>query len=457
MLALYSLALLPSLVSAYSFSFASTPQQCKNLTIDIAGSGGQPPYNVVVIPFGASPLANNVEVRKIFQVNFTGDATSTSFQLKYPANSQFVAVVSDASGFGSGGTSVAAAVVSSDDSSCFDSTAGVAPLFDFSIVPNNQLVQCATTRIWWQPDNSSMPIDGTPQFHGVIPGGQSFEIPVGALSTVVGEGLGFNWTVPVRTGTTVLLLGGDDRGIGTAGSGFYIVSQGSNSCLNNSSPSSTPGSPAGGSYPTTTSGAGTGSSGGGSHTNVGAIVGGVIGGVVGALALALVLFFVRRRRVQKQAEKERPVDLLQDQDRESDDAHPPQYYEPEPFMVPDPTVASTAPSVSNFGGTAAGGLRPSADRRFSHVSGTTAEGSSAVGGLRLHTPTPDPSASGSTTTRKSPAPPTFRPVNIIQHDDAGPTDAPPEEPETIELPPAYTHIKRTELTPEPREPTPPPA
>ncbi|EMD35430.1 hypothetical protein CERSUDRAFT_116197 [Gelatoporia subvermispora B] len=454
MLALAALAVLPSLANAYSFSFGSTPQQCQNLTIDITGTG-QPPYSVLLIPFGPSTLPNNVEVRKITQVNFTGDATSASFQLKYPTDSQFVLVVSDATGFGSGGTSVAATVQGgSNDSSCFDASTNVAPLFDFSVFPNNQLVQCATTRVWWQPDNASMPVFGTPQFHGVIPGGQSFTVPEGPLSTVVGEGLGFNWTVPVRTGTTVLLLGGDDRGIGTAGSGFYIVAQGSNSCLNTTSPSSTPGSPAGGSYPTTTNGAGTGGSSSGSHTNVGAIVGGVIGGVVGALTLGLILFFIQRRRVQQHAEKERPVDLLQDHDRESDDAHPPQYYEPEPFLVPDPTAASSAGSTAPYGSsTPYGGLRPSVDRRASHISGTTAEGSSAAAFLRAGTP--DMSASGSSGTRKSPAPPTFRPVNIIQHDDAGPQEQGQEEPETIELPPAYTNIRRAEVPP-PESPPPEP-
>jgi len=300
-----------------------------------------------------------------------------------------------------------------------------------------------------------MPIVGTPQFQGVIPGGQSFAIPEGPLTTVAEEGLGFNWTVSVRTGTTVLLLGGDDRGIGTAGSGFYIVAQGSNSCLNSTSPSSTPGSPAGGSYPTSTNGAGTGNdnsngSSSGSHTNVGAIVGGVVGGIAGASLLVLALLFIRRQRVRKQAEKERPVDLLQDQDRDSDEAHPPQYYQPEPFMMPDPTVASTAGAPST-----AGGLRPSVDRRASRISGTTAEGSSAAGGLRA--PTPDASASGSTGTRKSPAPPSLRPVNIIQHDDAGPPEPPADEPETIELPPAYTNIRRAEPPPPLREPSPPPA
>jgi hypothetical protein len=43
--------------------------------------------------------------------------------------------------------------------------------------------------------------------------------------------------------------------------------------------------------------------------------------------------------------------------------------------------------------------------------------------------------------RKSPMPPSLRPVNIIQHDDAG-TVADDNEAETVELPPAYTNIRR---------------
>lgn len=38
----------------------------------------------------------------------------------------------------------------------------------------------------------------------------------------------------------------------------------------------------------------------------------------------------------------------------------------------------------------------------------------------------------------------MRLVNIVQHDDAGPSESAPrdEEPETIELPPAYTNLKK---------------
>lgn len=101
-------------------------------------------------------------------------------------------------------------------------------------------------------------------WHGVIPGGQSFVIPVGALTEVASEGTGFNWTPSVRGGTTLLLVGGDDSGLGSAGSGSYNVGFGvnpDNSCLNSTSPSSTPGTPAGGSYPTSSTTPGTGNKG----------------------------------------------------------------------------------------------------------------------------------------------------------------------------------------------------
>ena len=93
---------------------------------------------------------------------------------------------------------------------------------------------------------------------GVIPGGESFQIPVPAqLTTVPNQGIGFNWTPSVRGGTTLIIVAGDDRGPGTGGSVLNTVSFGPNpigGCLSDSSPSSTPGNPAGGSYPTNLSG-----------------------------------------------------------------------------------------------------------------------------------------------------------------------------------------------------------
>ncbi|KAI0349209.1 hypothetical protein OH77DRAFT_1507547 [Trametes cingulata] len=428
------LAVVPyaALASAYSFVFKNTPRQCQNLELDITGSGS-PPYTALIIPTGPTPLPNSIEARRITEVSFTN--TTASFQLKFPENSQFVAVVSDSTGFGSGGTSAIVTVLSGSDG-CFDTTHSVSPAFLFHIEPTGVLITCEATRIWWEQSD----VQGNPTFQGVIPGGESFQIPQGPVTSVTGQGVGFSWTPSVRGGTTMLLVGGDDRGLGSAGSNSYTIQDGNSvSCLNSTSPSSTPGSPAGGSYPTSTDGSGVniGTGGGGSHVDIGAIVGGVIGGVVGAIAIALVLLFaVRRQRLHK-GTKERPVDLLQDQEGPSTDGRPPEYYRPEPFVLPDPTVASTHAAGA---GLAASAARPSGDRRESYISSSTSETGGA--GLRVAG-----SSAPSTSTRKSPVPPSFRPVNIIQHDDAGPPTVPPpppEEPETIELPPAYTNIRREE-------------
>ncbi|KAG6856125.1 hypothetical protein H0H87_007280 [Tephrocybe sp. NHM501043] len=433
--ALLALLALPSFTTAYTWKFDSPPQQCSNLTVSVSGSDGKPPYRILILPSGPSPLKDNIEARTIVDQPFPEGASSVSFKLNYPANSQFVAIVSDASNFGSGGTSVAVEVTSSSDSSCFDASTNVSPKFFFNIYPQNQIVQCVPTRIWWD----SATITGETNFLGVIPGGQSFTIPQSELTNVSSQGTGFSWTPSIRGGTTLIIVGGDGRGNGTAGSSLNTVNSGPNnigSCLNDVSPSSTPGTPAGGSYATGTSTPGSGGGGGGG-TNIGAIVGGVVGGVVALAAIGLIfLFFLRRSRVDTTREKQ-PVNLFNpDDDEESPQGAAtrinrnelPEYYQPEPFTVPDPTVAST---YEDEGATTSEG-RP--------LSGYTTTSRSG---------TPDILSSygaGSTTTgggRKGPLR-SMRPVNIIQHDDAGPSGPPKpdEDVETVELPPAYTNIRQ---------------
>lgn len=423
------------LVSSYTWSFTTTPQQCATLSLQISGSGS-PPYSVLVIPYGPTPLPNNTEVRTIVYQQFDGSSTTTSFQLKYPSTSQFVAVVSDSTGFGSGGTSVAASVMSSSDSSCFNPNTTVTPDFPFNIYPTNQVVQCNASRLWWDPTQ----VEGTPSFQGVIPGGQSFSIPEGQITQVSNEGTGFSWIPSVREGSTLIVVAGDDRGLGTGGSGLYTVSQGiypNSSCLTTTSPSSTIGSPAGGTYPTNASGAETtGGTSSSSKTNVGAIVGGVIGGLAALIILALAGFYFIRRRTAAKVTKERPVDLLQgdpedDRDPTSNDLG--NYYRPEPFLATEPTETSSMYGREEGGaGTVTSGSRyGTSDRRQSALG--------SFSDMRSATPDYEMGLTGSTTipnsSRKSPMPRQLRPVNIIQHDDAGAAD-------TVELPPAYTNIRK---------------
>jgi hypothetical protein len=78
---------------AYSWNLRGDARQCANSTVVLNGSGGNPPYKLLMIPFGSTPL--KVEARRIVEQTFiTGDQTSGEINVGYPANSQFVAVVS---------------------------------------------------------------------------------------------------------------------------------------------------------------------------------------------------------------------------------------------------------------------------------------------------------------------------------------------------------------------------
>jgi hypothetical protein len=109
-------------------------------------------------------------------------------------------------------------------------------------------------------DTGTVPSCRTVNLYGTIPGGTSFAIPQGSLSSNNATGTGFNWAVDIVGGTNVLFIGNDDRGIGAGGvAAVTIADTLDSSCLNNNSPSSTAGNPAGGSYPTGPGTAGSGS------------------------------------------------------------------------------------------------------------------------------------------------------------------------------------------------------
>lgn len=92
-LLIISIVLRAITVCAYTWSFLDPPTQCGILSINISGSDGIPPFRVLIIPFGPSPL-NNVEVRNLIDMEFSANASQVQFQLPYPENSQLVAVVS---------------------------------------------------------------------------------------------------------------------------------------------------------------------------------------------------------------------------------------------------------------------------------------------------------------------------------------------------------------------------
>lgn len=284
--------LFPLLGNAYTWQFTSPPLQCNNVTLSIQGSGGQPPYSLLIVPVGPSPLPNNTEVRPIQNIPFSGTSTTLSFNLNYPANSSFVAVVrsylschilshfliSPHIVFRSAMRAVLVPVALALQSPFFNHptrvvTVPLTPFITLGISPllnslNVNQYGCGGMRLWSMGASLHrsfiircgltgfiVPPRRTVDFYGTIPGGASFAIPQGPLSSDSSTGTGFNWTVNIEGGTDVVLIGNDDGGIGSGGSaGFTIGYSNDNSCLNNNSPSSTAGNPAGGSYyPTGTS------------------------------------------------------------------------------------------------------------------------------------------------------------------------------------------------------------
>jgi hypothetical protein len=90
---LLALTFCPSFSTAYSWHFNAPPTQCSNLSITVTGSDGVPPYRVLIIPFGPSPLSSNIDVRSTIDLSFDGDLTTVNFPVNYPAHSHFIAVV----------------------------------------------------------------------------------------------------------------------------------------------------------------------------------------------------------------------------------------------------------------------------------------------------------------------------------------------------------------------------
>lgn len=247
--------------------------------------------------------------------------------------------------------------------------------------------------------------------------------------------MGFHWTPNVRTGTNIVIVVGDARGPGTGGSVNIAVGnnpQGNSSCINNASPSTTSGIPAGAIETGTSKGSG-------SSTNTGAIAGGVIGGIAALIILALLVWFILRKRKQAARRRAHDVDLLPEGQAGGPEA---EFYAPEPFVVPSSSRAQSR--TNSHQGEDGGTSRPSMSdfgRRYSALSTTDNSDSqhlSTVPGVLA-----PGTGSRTTTSRKSPGGPVLRPVNVVQHEDGGelPAASGSGEPETIELPPAYTSVK----------------
>jgi len=327
-----------------TFVFTSTPTQCQPLTLEVLGSGGQPPYTILIVP--AQIVENSGKY--MFVYSQFDNSSFTIPELEWPQGSQFVAMVSDSRGVGSVGTTqpISVAASPSNNTACL---ANDPVFFDFIFGDPAGPAQCENTHIVYNTTASTIP----PLSSWVIyPGGQSFAIPLPP-----GNITSFDWLTDLREGTQVIFAIGDARGPVSASSTslFTIIESSDSSCLNAATPSQTSGPVAGqvftdsaslssfssslASLPTSTSGtlsvptigaSASSSASSSSSSNLGAIVGGAVGGVVviAAIVVAIVVWCMHKKR-------SRPTYNTPTSTFQVDPA-----YQPTPYTVPSQSPMS---------------------------------------------------------------------------------------------------------------------
>ncbi|KZT56415.1 hypothetical protein CALCODRAFT_497455 [Calocera cornea HHB12733] len=301
---------LPAFVHAFTFTINEAPVQCGQLTLN--WTGGVAPYEVTLLPLNGINTTTAVWTDSLIDTNIT--TTSWTYPVKFPAGLNFTLVMSDATGFGTGGTSQIYTVANSSDSSCLP--AALHPLqFFFELENNTRIVQC--DQINFQISGAvALPVT----LRGIVPGGESWQYVTPSFLTSNNWPAGWsekqmNWTLQLIQGTQVAFMLGDQTGPGSGGTTQLLtVSAGSSdSCLSQGYFSTTPAPAAGAALETapasspSATAAGT-SSGSTSHT--GAIVGGVIGGLAGiVLLIGGIMFLMRRYNKRKRQRRLQSINL----------------------------------------------------------------------------------------------------------------------------------------------------
>ncbi|KAI0348547.1 hypothetical protein BDW22DRAFT_1350788 [Trametopsis cervina] len=280
-------------VHAANFTFTFGPTtQCDNF--QVSWSGGTPPFQLSLIPEFGTPRISNIS-----STSFNAGTGSFQTPLPFPAKKRFLAVMSDAGGFASGGVSdILVTGPSVGNNACNVADPGV----DFVYTLDDALAQCRSYT-FGAYDQAIQPVT----IFGIVPGGSSIILnpPVGPPS--------YQWIADVAGGTTMMFVMTDSRGRRGGSSDFRTVSLSDDStCLLPNSPQSVSGTPSATSAepsstssapPSTTSSSSDNSKDGTSKkSSTGVIIGGILAGLFGVGSVGvLVLFFWRRQRRSRSA------------------------------------------------------------------------------------------------------------------------------------------------------------
>ncbi|KZV77456.1 hypothetical protein PENSPDRAFT_645113 [Peniophora sp. CONT] len=433
---LFSLAL-PALVHGFSFS-TNQPTSCGNL--EVTWTGGTAPFTLTI--FGAFQAA--------FQVSVPADAFSNgkgSFSTPLPlaGGTNFVAAMSDATGFATGGISptisTGAAV---NGATCGNTTHTPQWVYDTP----SQATQCRA-----YPITGINPNGVTPTYPitilTIVPGGtfQNYTVTSGATFTIP--------LLDIQAGSTLLVSTYDAAGRNGGDSDFLVVAQsGDSSCLSSKYLSSTVVSTSSSTATATSASSSSTATSTSSADSATTVSGGTIGAIVAASivglgALAAIGFFCWKRNSGKRRYARNRVDMAGDYDEPTLLATTSRRYEPDPFTLgaPNtepfdwnhsaPTSATDLMATSGEVGAAAGaGAAASRYSYASHQPGVPSRHSTySTGPATSLAPTTRSGKTNATGATRATQP------RFIMHTDAA--DETTEEPEeVIELPPQYTERRR---------------
>ncbi|KAG9089487.1 hypothetical protein FS749_001297 [Ceratobasidium sp. UAMH 11750] len=391
--------------------------QCQDMTVEWAGIGGEklrPPFVVRLAAFGLAPLIINIPTSAWSDAAQSG---SYSFNIPWPADTKFVAVMDDGLGSGTGGVTGIQSVKASSNSSCVTS-AITQPEHVFDV--HGTYIQCSVVSMNW-----TEPATNATRVAGLVPNGVAF-----GLDLPVANSKSTTWDLNIPGGTAFVLMYMAPSGPGLTSQ--LLISQsngGSNTCLGSGTYPSATASQTGIAQSTQTSGASV-SAGRSNTSKLGSIIGATLG-TVALLCALLVLVFCLYRRKHRFARVRQSPGLDKEINLESNTS---QYYRdlPEgavalPFELPSEASTRETQSSSNRKAPFLPRTRNAATRQTSHETLTSAEsshGAPATSSARPNLP-------------EAEAEPVY-----IQHADGGAVPIQPRPREVIELPPTYDQLPR---------------
>ncbi|KAI0321727.1 hypothetical protein OF83DRAFT_1098363 [Amylostereum chailletii] len=376
--------ILTSAASAFNVTIGD-PTECDNF--QISWTGGQAPFEL-----GLYPLFGSQRFTTIPDSAFSNGQGSYSTQLTIAQGHRFLVVMSDATGFATGGVSQLYTVGSSKGGNCNVTDPGVNFFWDAT----GALTQCRSYPVeGWQDTGAQFPVT----ILGLVPDGTFFK-------NTVSKGNSFTISaVNIKAGTDVVFSVTDAQNRTGGVADLTTVGQSDvTNCLTSIAASST-------AVPTSTSTSAADSS-ATPDTSVSAGTIGAIaaGGLVASASLvALVLFLLRRGR-----RPSRRMDFDDHQDTST--GFPPGRYDPQPYTLqtPPPFEMQSIDSSTDLIGPPSIPSRDATNGYSRPSSGVTTSGK---GSLRT------------------------QPRRYIMHTDAADAEPTLEEEEVVELPPQYSESR----------------